>query len=124
MPRTRSRRQAEQPTAEVAISGELFAPVSPGIELCYQTFGEPEADPLLLVMGLGGPMTWWPEDLCNQLARAGFYVIRYDNRDTGRSTRMQGRVTRPMVVQAFLGRRSAASRVQPEFTWICERYVR
>jgi len=108
MPRTRSRRPAEQPTAEVAISGELFAPVSPGIELCYQTFGEPEADPLLLVMGLGGPMTWWPEDLCTQLARAGFYVIRYDNRDTGRSTRMQGRVTRPMVVQAFLGRRSAA----------------
>ncbi|MFL6157024.1 MAG: alpha/beta fold hydrolase, partial [Marmoricola sp.] len=100
MPRTRSRRQADKPTAstsEVAVSGELFAPVSPGVELCYQTFGDPDADPLLLVMGLGGPMTWWPEALCAQLARAGFYVIRYDNRDTGRSTRMQGRVTRPMV---------------------------
>ena len=105
MPRPRSRRQATSP---VAISGELFAPVSPGIELCYQTFGEPDADPLLLVMGLGGPMTWWPDDLCSQLAAAGFYVIRYDNRDTGRSTRVQHRVTRPMIVQAFLGRRSSA----------------
>ncbi|RNL80863.1 alpha/beta fold hydrolase [Nocardioides marmorisolisilvae] len=108
MPRTRSRRQADEPTQEVAVSGELFAPVSPGVELCYQTFGDPDADPLLLVMGLGGPMTWWPDGLCTELARAGFYVIRYDNRDTGRSTRIQGRVTRPMIVQAFLGRRTGA----------------
>src|SRR5690348_4657130 len=106
MPRIRSRHEADKTTAEVAISGELFAPVSPGVELCYQTFGDPDSSPLLLVMGLGGPMTWWPQALCEQLARAGFYVIRYDNRDTGRSTRMQGRVTRPMVVQAFLGRRT------------------
>ena len=108
MPRIRSRRPADPPAPDVPTSGELFAPVSPGVELCYQTFGSPDADPLLLVMGLGGPMTWWPEDLCHQLARAGFYVIRYDNRDTGRSTRVAARVTRPMVVQAFLGRRSAA----------------
>jgi pimeloyl-ACP methyl ester carboxylesterase len=108
MPRTRSRRQtaATASAAEVAVSGELFAPVSPGVELCYQTFGDPEADPLLLVMGLGGPMTWWPEGLCRQLAEAGFYVVRYDNRDTGRSTRMRERVTRPMIVRAFLGRRT------------------
>ena len=38
-------------------------------------------------MGLGGPMTWWPAGLCERLARQGFYVIRYDNRDTGRSSR-------------------------------------
>jgi pimeloyl-ACP methyl ester carboxylesterase len=108
MPRIRSRRPADDQQSEVAISGELFAPVSPGVELCYQTFGDPDADPLLLVMGLGGPMTWWPEGLCTQLAQAGFYVIRYDNRDTGRSTRMQDRVTRPMLVRAFLGGRSVA----------------
>ncbi|MFL6022249.1 MAG: alpha/beta fold hydrolase, partial [Marmoricola sp.] len=107
MPRTRSRRHAEESPTEVKVSEELFAPVSPGVELCYQTFGDPDHDPLLLVMGLGGPMTWWPEDLCRQLAGAGFYVIRYDNRDTGRSTRMHGRVTRPMIVQAFLGRRTS-----------------
>ncbi|WP_185996430.1 alpha/beta fold hydrolase [Nocardioides campestrisoli] len=89
-------------------SEELLAPVSPGVELCYQTFGHPEADPLLLVMGLGGPMTWWPSALCEQLAEAGFFVVRYDNRDTGRSTRMPGRVTHAMLVRAFLGRRVRA----------------
>ena len=54
--------------AEVAVSDELFAPVSPGVELCYQTFGDPEDEPLLLVMGLGGPMTWWDADFCRLLA--------------------------------------------------------
>jgi pimeloyl-ACP methyl ester carboxylesterase len=88
----------------VATSAELFAPVGQGMELCYQTFGDPAGEPLLLVMGLGGPMIWWNPDLCEQLARAGFYVIRYDNRDTGRSSRATGRVTRQQLVRAFLGR--------------------
>jgi len=108
MPRIRSRRPADEAHAEVAVSGELFAPVSSGVELCYQTFGDPEAEPLLLVMGLNGPMTWWDSDLCRLLARNGFYVIRFDNRDTGRSSRGTGRVTRPMLVQAFLGRKVKA----------------
>ena len=59
----------------IPVSEEQFAPLSGGIELCYQTFGEPEGDPLLLVMGLGGPMIWWDPELCQALARAGFYVI-------------------------------------------------
>src|ERR1700759_3312107 len=88
----------------VPVSAELFAPVSPGLELCYQTFGDPDGDPLLLVMGLGGPMTWWDPDLCTMLAEAGFLVVRYDNRDIGRSSRAEGRVTRRALVQAFLGR--------------------
>jgi pimeloyl-ACP methyl ester carboxylesterase len=88
----------------VRVSKELFAPVSPGIELCYQTFGEPEAEPLLLVMGLGGPMNWWDSDLCTMLAEAGFFVVRYDNRDTGRSSRVRGRVSRAQLVKTFLGR--------------------
>ena len=55
----------DRPTpAAVAVSEELFAPVGRGIELCYQTFGDPDDDPLLLVMGLGGPMTWWDPELC------------------------------------------------------------
>ena len=87
------------------VSGELFAPGAPGVELCYQTFGDPDGDPLLLVMGLGGPMTWWDPELCRLLAERGFYVIRYDNRDTGRSTKVGGRVTRAMLVRAFAGRR-------------------
>ena len=90
-------------TAPVPVSEELFAPVGRGIELCYQTFGDPDADPLLLVMGLGGPMNWWDSDLCTALAHAGFYVIRYDNRDTGRSTILPGRVSRSMLVRSFAG---------------------
>jgi len=110
MPRIRTRRRSEAAPApqDVAVSAELSAPVSPGVELCYQTFGDPEAEPLLLVMGLGGPMTWWDPALCRLLAESGFYVIRYDNRDTGRSSRGTGRVTRAMLVQAFLGRRVRA----------------
>jgi pimeloyl-ACP methyl ester carboxylesterase len=86
------------------VSAELFAPGAPGVELCYQTYGDPGAEPLLLVMGLGGPMTWWDPELCELLAERGFYVIRYDNRDTGRSTKVGGRVTRSMLVRAFSGR--------------------
>ena len=95
------------PAAAAAPEGaseEQVAPVPGGIELCYQTFGDPSADPLLLVMGLGGPMTWWSPDFCRLLADAGFFVVRYDNRDTGRSTRVQARVTRGMLLQGFLGR--------------------
>ena len=88
----------------VSVSKELFAPVSPGVELCYQTFGSPEGDPLLLVMGLGGPMNWWDPELCTMLAEAGFHVVRFDNRDTGRSSRLPGRVTRGQLVKGFLGR--------------------
>ncbi len=88
----------------VAISEELIAPVQPGIELCYQTFGDPADEPLLLVMGLGGPMTWWDPQLCTQLAEAGFFVVRYDNRDTGHSTKVRARVSRGALVASFLGR--------------------
>ncbi len=92
---------------DVPVSEELFATVAPGVELCYQTFGDPAGDPLLLVMGLGGPMIWWDTELCEQLAEAGFHVVRYDNRDTGRSSRIEGRVTRAQLVQAFLGQQVA-----------------
>ncbi|NYD42916.1 alpha/beta hydrolase [Nocardioides panaciterrulae] len=96
------------PRPAVTVSEELHAPVSPGIELCYQTFGDPDDDPLLLVMGLGGPMNWWDPELCRMLAERGFFVIRFDNRDTGRSSRATGRVTRSALVRAFLGRRVRA----------------
>ena len=85
-------------------SAEQKAPIAGGIEICYQTFGDPVAEPLLLVMGLGGPMTWWNPDLCRMLADAGFYVIRYDNRDIGRSSRVRARVSRTQLVRAFFGR--------------------
>lgn len=103
-----SNRPVSPESSEVSISGELLAPISSGVEICYQTFGDPEDEPLLLVMGLGGPMTWWPEDLCRSLAAAGFHVIRFDNRDTGRSTRMAGRVGNARLARAFVGGRVRA----------------
>ncbi len=90
------------------MSEELFAPIGPGVELCYQTFGDPDDDPLVLVMGLGGPMTWWDPQLCRMLAEQGFYVVRFDNRDVGRSSRVGGRVTRSMLVRAAGGLRVRA----------------
>lgn len=87
----------------VAVSSELIAPLPTGVEICYQTFGQPDDEPLLLVMGLGGPMTWWDAALCEKLAERGFFVIRYDNRDTGRSTRWDGKVASHSLVRAFVG---------------------
>ena len=87
----------------MARSGELFAPVSRDIELCYQTFGDAADEAVLLVMGLGGPMNWWTPAFCELLASRGFYVVRFDNRDTGRSSRARGKVSRAALVRAFLG---------------------
>ena len=57
-----------------------------GISIEYETFGDPGAPPVLLIMGLGGQLTAWDPDFCRALAAAGFYVTRYDNRDVGLST--------------------------------------
>lgn len=56
------------------------------LKLCYETFGAAESPPLLLIMGLGSQMILWDEEFCEQLAAEGFFVIRFDNRDVGRST--------------------------------------
>ena len=57
-----------------------------GISIEYETFGDPGAPPVLLIMGLGCQLTAWDPDFCRALAAAGFFVIRYDNRDVGLST--------------------------------------
>ncbi|MFL5825573.1 MAG: alpha/beta fold hydrolase [Thermoleophilaceae bacterium] len=57
-----------------------------GVELCTESFGDPGDAPILLVMGMGGSMLWWEEAFCQMLADGGRFVIRYDHRDTGRST--------------------------------------
>ena len=96
--------RSTRPEAEIPVSEELFAPVSPEIELCYQTFGNPDDEPVLLIMGLGGPMTWWDPDFCRGLAARGRYVIRFDNRDSGRSSRVRERVGRTTLIRAWTGR--------------------
>ena len=61
-----------------------------GIDICYEIFGDPAAEPLLLIMGLGAQMIHWDDDFCRQLAARGFRVIRFDNRDIGKSSHMSG----------------------------------
>ena len=58
---------------------------SNGVDICTEAFGDPSATPILLIMGASASMLMWPEEFCEQLAAGGRYVIRYDNRDTGRS---------------------------------------
>jgi pimeloyl-ACP methyl ester carboxylesterase len=61
-----------------------------GIELCYEIFGDADAEPMLLIMGLGAQMIHWEDDFCRRLAARGFRVIRFDNRDIGKSTKLTG----------------------------------
>jgi pimeloyl-ACP methyl ester carboxylesterase len=72
-----------------------------GIEIVYETIGDPANPPLLLVMGLGMQLIHWDTELCEQLAERGFHVIRFDNRDSGLSTKIDARV--PDVRRAMLG---------------------
>jgi pimeloyl-ACP methyl ester carboxylesterase len=58
-----------------------------GLELATEAFGDPADAPVLLIMGGGASMLWWPEELCKRLADHGRFVIRYDQRDTGLSTK-------------------------------------
>ena len=69
---------------------EQFCDVGGGINLCYETFGDPQDPAVLLIMGLGAQMVAWQEDFCQALAARGLYVVRFDNRDIGRSTHLQG----------------------------------
>ena len=69
---------------------ERFREVGNGITLCYEAFGDPDDPAALLIMGLGAQMVAWQEDFCEELAARGLYVVRFDNRDIGRSTHLQG----------------------------------
>ena len=73
-----------------------------GIDIEYETFGDPGAPPLLMVMGLGAQMITWDDEFCEQLAARGFHVIRFDNRDVGLSTKMEEAGV-PDVMSAFAG---------------------
>ncbi len=62
-----------------------------GIEIFYEDRGNPDAEVILLVMGLGAQMTLWPDELVAALVGDGFRVIRYDNRDIGLSQKFEGK---------------------------------
>jgi pimeloyl-ACP methyl ester carboxylesterase len=91
----------------VSSSGELLADVGGGIELCYETFGDPADPAVLLVMGLGTQMLGWHDELCERLVERGpFRVVRFDNRDCGRSTHLDGPA--PSVLGLLLRRLRAS----------------
>jgi pimeloyl-ACP methyl ester carboxylesterase len=85
---------------------EQFCDVGRGVTLCYETFGDASDPTALLIMGLGTQMVAWHEDFCRQLADRGFHVVRFDNRDIGRSTHVAGRP--PTIPQLLLRSRRAA----------------
>jgi pimeloyl-ACP methyl ester carboxylesterase len=85
---------------------EQFCDLHNGITLCYETFGERSDPTALLIMGLGTQMVAWHEDFCRELAAAGFHVVRFDNRDIGRSTHLQG--PPPTIRQLLLRSKRAA----------------
>ncbi|MFX0172416.1 MAG: alpha/beta fold hydrolase, partial [Candidatus Hodarchaeota archaeon] len=74
--------------SEIQQSKESKVKVNDNIELMYDTFGDPSTTPLLLIMGLGLQMIMWDEEFCKQLAAKGYWVIRFDNRDIGLSTKL------------------------------------
>lgn len=61
-----------------------------GITIAFDAAGDPKAVPLMLIMGLGMQLTAWPDDLVEGLVDLGYYVIRFDNRDCGLSTKLSG----------------------------------
>jgi pimeloyl-ACP methyl ester carboxylesterase len=67
--------------------GRMPTATTNGIEICFDTVGDPSDPTVLLVMGLGSQMIHWDPELCRMIADRGFQVVRYDNRDTGLSTR-------------------------------------
>jgi len=85
-------------------------PLAPanGIELEYETFGDSSQPAMLLIMGLGVQLLGWDERFCRMLADRGYFVIRYDNRDIGLSSKIEdGPVPDPLQLMA--GDRSSAS---------------
>ncbi|MFX1304842.1 MAG: alpha/beta fold hydrolase [Promethearchaeota archaeon] len=75
------------------------------IEIEYDTFGDPSSRPLLLIMGLGAQMINWDEEFCEKLAERGFYVIRFDNRDVGLSTKFDD-AGEPDLMKLFMSAQS------------------
>jgi pimeloyl-ACP methyl ester carboxylesterase len=89
-----------------AFGEERMAPVD-GLELAYQEMGDRDGEPLLMIMGLATQMIAWHEELCSLLADEGFRVVRFDNRDIGRSTKLTW-LGLPSKVDMLVGRRASA----------------
>jgi pimeloyl-ACP methyl ester carboxylesterase len=85
-----------------------------GIQIEYETFGDLSGQPLLLIIGLGGQMIHWDDDICKDFAARGHYVIRFDNRDVGLSTKF-GKAGVPTLPEIF-GKLLRGEKVNPPYT--------
>ena len=77
---------------------EQFADVGGGITLAYEEIGDPAGGPVLLVAGIGQQLHAWPTPFCDALADRGYRVVRFDNRDAGRSTHLGYRPPSPLAI--------------------------
>ena len=84
------------------------------IEIEYDTFGDPSLKPLLMAMGLGAQMIRWDEEFCMKLVEEGFYVIRFDNRDVGLSTKFE-EAGEPDLMKEFMKLQRGES-IKPPYT--------
>ena len=85
-----------------------------GIQIEYETFGNAVDRPLLLIIGLGGQLIHWDADICRDLAKHGYYVIRFYNRDLGLSTKFEeASVTDLMEI---FGKLSQGEKIKPPYT--------
>jgi len=89
-----------------------------GIEMVYEAFGDPADPTVLLIMGLGVQMLGWDAEFCELLAGRGFHAVRFDNRDVGRSTKIEGG-PRPDLMAAAMGDASSASYTLDEMADDC-----
>lgn len=81
-----------RPMSGLARASQLATIVVPGgTSLAYETFGQRSDPPILLIQGLSAQMLGWHPEFCAMLAESGFFVVRFDNRDVGRSQRFPGR---------------------------------
>src|ERR1700745_2586231 len=90
---------------EEVVTRTLGRVAANGIELAYETFGDPAAPPVVLIMGLATQMIAWPDELCEGLARHGLFVVRFDNRDVGESTHL-GNLPPPRLADIVVRRRT------------------
>lgn len=85
-----------------------------GIQIEYETFGNPSGRPLLMIIGLGAQMIHWDDDLCKDLAERGHHVIRFDNRDVGLSTKFEEAGV-PDLMETF-GKIMRGEEIRPPYT--------
>jgi len=85
-----------------------------GIQIEYDTFGEAGSRPLLMIKGVGQQMITWSDDFCSLLAKAGHYVIRFDHRDVGLSSKLENEKT-PELAE-FVAALARGEKIKPPYT--------